>query len=163
LESTASRVNHCPLCARSRHSKGDPSAFYSRIGEDSYRFIGAIVATSTSPTRPIRWSRMAPQLSMDSGAAGSARGSLALVSPNSSIPKLYSSVIPSGSRKYRKTLPDVGCFPGPWTIGAPCASTCHFSTLRSLHSTAAQPSCTAQPVASPVCARFSDDASRLAV
>src|SRR5450631_1348153 len=73
---------------RSRHSKGDPSAFYSRIGEDSYRFIGAIVATSTSPTRPIRWSRMAPQLSMDSGAAGSARGSLALVSPNSSIPKL---------------------------------------------------------------------------
>ena len=44
-------------------------------------------------------SGLPPQVSNDSGATGNSRGSRGSISGNSSIPKLYSTVMPSGSRK----------------------------------------------------------------
>src|ERR1700679_1268405 len=53
--------------------------------------------SSTWPTAPRRLSVGAPHRSMDSGTAGKTRCSRKSSSGNSSMPKLYSTVRPSGS------------------------------------------------------------------
>src|SRR6266404_4523504 len=58
-----------------------------------------ILVSSMSPSCPMRGSRTEPQVSIDSAAIGSVRDFRGSTSVNSSMPKLYSSVMPSGSRK----------------------------------------------------------------
>ena len=58
-----------------------------------------ILVSSMSPSCPMRGSRTEPQVSIDSAAIGSVRAFRGSTSVNSSMPKLYSSVMPSGSRK----------------------------------------------------------------
>ena len=58
-----------------------------------------ILVSSMSPSCPMRGSRTEPQVSIDSATIGSVRAFRGSTSVNSSMPKLYSSVMPSGSRK----------------------------------------------------------------
>ena len=54
-------------------------------------------APSIGPLRPNNGSGTAPQMSSDSGTGSIRRGLRAPTSGNSSMPKLYSTVMPSGS------------------------------------------------------------------
>src|SRR5262249_50284592 len=57
------------------------------------------IAHAISPTEHMRGSRYEPQVSKVSGVGSMTRGARAPTSGNSSMPKLYSRVMPSGSRK----------------------------------------------------------------
>src|SRR5690606_21338544 len=61
--------------------------------------LGHAASRSMSPAVPKRGSGSAPQRSKSCGAALMIRAGRAPVSGNSSMPKLYSQVSPSGSRK----------------------------------------------------------------
>src|SRR6516162_4410979 len=55
------------------------------------------------------------------GSKPNCRGRWVVSSSISSTPTEYSKIMPSGPVKYRKRAPEVGCRPGPNTIGTRCS------------------------------------------